>query len=560
MEVLTLMLHRRVRVSDSFTFHHKCSKLNIINLCFADDLFLFAHGDANSAQVIMDALDEFKLASGLTPSLPKSTAYFCNVLNHVKIAILQVLPFEEGVLPVKYLGVPLVTTRLIFRDCKELVERLANRIKDWRNKSLSFAGRLQLIQSVLSSMHIYWASVFILPSSIIQDLEQLMRGFLWSHDGSSRGRSKVAWDVVCLPKHEGGLGIRSLSSFNNALITSHIWSIVSGKDSLWVKWIHMYKLKERNFWDVPCRGNMTWSWRKILQLRPIVRRFIWYNLGNGSKVSAWFDSWCDLSPLSLIVSSRDIHRAGFFPDSKVSDIVRGNGWAWPNQWSVRYHSLNSIAVPHLLNHMDDRLVWRNSDGSFKHFSVSLAWECIRPRGSVVGWSHVVWFTHRIPRHAFHTWLVIKRRLTTQDKLTLVDDNCNLVNLLCPLCEMQPDSHEHLFFECSFSSQVWISLKVFADLGMLPLSLDAIISFLTVKARSRSARSVVSKLLFAATSYVIWQERNNRIFKQQKRTEAQVVDFIQATVRMKLLTCRFKRTANLSDLVRVWKLPPSLIHT
>ena len=156
----------------------------------------------------MEALDEFKLVSGLTPSLPKSTAYFCNVRNHVKIAILQVIPFVEGTLPVKYLGVPLVTTRLIFRDCKELVERLSNRINDWKNKSLSFAGRLQLIQSVLSSMHIYWASVFILPSRIIHDLEQLMRGFLWGKGEGQKAKSKVAWEVVCLPKQEGGLGIR----------------------------------------------------------------------------------------------------------------------------------------------------------------------------------------------------------------------------------------------------------------------------------------------------------------------------------------------------------------
>ncbi|GKF22173.1 putative reverse transcriptase domain, reverse transcriptase zinc-binding domain protein, partial [Tanacetum coccineum] len=114
MEVLTLMLQRRVRNSDLFTYHRYCSKMELINLCFADDLFLFAHGDVNSARVIMDMLDEFKLASGLTPSLPKSTDYFCNVLNHTKISILHVLPFEEGRLPVKYLGVPLVSSRLIF--------------------------------------------------------------------------------------------------------------------------------------------------------------------------------------------------------------------------------------------------------------------------------------------------------------------------------------------------------------------------------------------------------------------------------------------------------------
>ncbi|GKC07717.1 putative reverse transcriptase domain, reverse transcriptase zinc-binding domain protein [Tanacetum coccineum] len=76
MKVLTLMLHRRVRESNSFTYHHKCSDLNIINLCFVDDLFLFAHGDVHSATVIMEALDEFRQASGLVPSLPKSTAYF----------------------------------------------------------------------------------------------------------------------------------------------------------------------------------------------------------------------------------------------------------------------------------------------------------------------------------------------------------------------------------------------------------------------------------------------------------------------------------------------------
>ncbi|GJY03561.1 reverse transcriptase domain, reverse transcriptase zinc-binding domain protein [Tanacetum coccineum] len=78
MEILTLMLQR-------------------------DDLFLFANGDVDSVRVIKDALFEFKEASGLVPSLPKSTAYFCNVLNCTKSAILQILPFEEGRLPAKYL-------------------------------------------------------------------------------------------------------------------------------------------------------------------------------------------------------------------------------------------------------------------------------------------------------------------------------------------------------------------------------------------------------------------------------------------------------------------------
>ncbi|GJV78944.1 hypothetical protein Tco_1514814 [Tanacetum coccineum] len=170
MEVLTLMLQRRVNGSHLFTYHRYCDKLKLINLCFADDLFLFAHGDADSAQVIMACLDEFNEVSGLVPSLPKSTAYFCNVLNHTKLAILNILPFEEGRLPVKYLGVPLISSRLIYRDCKELIDKVRSHIQDWKNKSLSAAGRLQLLRSVIGSMHIYWAFVFILPSRILHDI------------------------------------------------------------------------------------------------------------------------------------------------------------------------------------------------------------------------------------------------------------------------------------------------------------------------------------------------------------------------------------------------------
>ncbi|PWA52250.1 reverse transcriptase domain, Reverse transcriptase zinc-binding domain protein [Artemisia annua] len=77
---------------------------------------------------------------------------------------------------------------------------------------------------------------------------------------------------------------------------------------------------------------MSWSWRKILQLRPLVRNFIWYKLGDGSKALAWFDSWCSLSPLANIVSSRDVHRAGLYPTKTVRDIITPNGWAWPSDW------------------------------------------------------------------------------------------------------------------------------------------------------------------------------------------------------------------------------------
>ncbi|GJY88850.1 RNA-directed DNA polymerase, eukaryota, reverse transcriptase zinc-binding domain protein [Tanacetum coccineum] len=112
---------------------------------------------------IMRALDEFCLAFELRPNMAKSTVFYGNVKDEVKRDIEIVMPFSEGILHVKYLGIPLDSSRIFKNDCKVLIENVKKRIDDWRNKYLSFAGRLQHIDSVLSSLNVFWASIFILP-------------------------------------------------------------------------------------------------------------------------------------------------------------------------------------------------------------------------------------------------------------------------------------------------------------------------------------------------------------------------------------------------------------
>ncbi|GKC84252.1 reverse transcriptase domain, reverse transcriptase zinc-binding domain protein, partial [Tanacetum coccineum] len=67
--------------------------------------------------------------------------FFCNVPNAIKAVILSSMPFAEGTLLVRYLGVPLISFRLLYHDCKVLVEKLEDIVNDWRNKFLSVAGR-----------------------------------------------------------------------------------------------------------------------------------------------------------------------------------------------------------------------------------------------------------------------------------------------------------------------------------------------------------------------------------------------------------------------------------
>ena len=78
-----------------------------------------------------------------------------------------------------------------------------------------------------------------------------------------------------------------MSSWNMACIIQNIWAIISKAWSIWISWINEYVLKGRSFWLIPAMQNRSWSWRKILQLRPLASGFI--ERRNG--VEVWKFPW-----------------------------------------------------------------------------------------------------------------------------------------------------------------------------------------------------------------------------------------------------------------------------
>ncbi|GJY65952.1 RNA-directed DNA polymerase, eukaryota, reverse transcriptase zinc-binding domain protein [Tanacetum coccineum] len=178
MEVLNLMVIRQVKAEKRFKYHWGCKELKITSLCFVNDLLMLCHGDPISASVLRRGLDEFCVSSGLRPSMSKNEAFFRNVSDKVIDDIKLVMPFKVGVLPIKYLGVPMMSKRL------------------------------QLISSVLSSMQVYWSSLFIFPIEIYNLINRLFKNFLWTRGESIREMVSVAWKEVCKPKSQGGLGLK----------------------------------------------------------------------------------------------------------------------------------------------------------------------------------------------------------------------------------------------------------------------------------------------------------------------------------------------------------------
>ena len=88
------------------------------------------------------------------------------------------------------------------------------RINSWTTKRLSYAGRAQLFKTVLFGVQAYWAQLFIIPAKIIKLIEGLCRSYLWSGVGYVTKKALIAWDKVCCPKYEGGLGLINMKIWN----------------------------------------------------------------------------------------------------------------------------------------------------------------------------------------------------------------------------------------------------------------------------------------------------------------------------------------------------------
>ncbi|GKE91019.1 RNA-directed DNA polymerase, eukaryota, reverse transcriptase zinc-binding domain protein [Tanacetum coccineum] len=144
MECFTLMMERNVKRNPKFQYHYGCKSMKITHVCFADDLFILCHGDAVSVKVVRDSINEFGDYSVLLPNFNKSTIFFGSVSGEVQEDIMKVMHFKKGKLPMKYLGVPLIAKRLGIMNCKCLVDKVRNRISNWKNKFI--ASILESIQ------------------------------------------------------------------------------------------------------------------------------------------------------------------------------------------------------------------------------------------------------------------------------------------------------------------------------------------------------------------------------------------------------------------------------
>lgn len=135
--------------------------------------------------------------------------------------------------------------------------------------------------------------------------------------------------------------------------------------------------------------------------------------------------------------------------AKVCDAVTEEGWSIRGHRSCRFHDLhNSImaAEPPKLEKGSDICLWKHGDDDYRStFSSTRTWDQLRVKRSKVEQSKVVWFVQGVPSYSFITWLAIRNRLSTGDRMR----QCGMLHG-CEVCTERDETRDHLFFACPYS--------------------------------------------------------------------------------------------------------------
>jgi hypothetical protein len=210
---------------------------------YADDTLLIMEACPLQLFTLKAILNTFADSTGLKVNYAKSSLYPINIfyerLNHLAATF----QCQAGSLPFTYLGLPLSMNKPTVQDCLPLVDRVEKRLFS-TSMLLTQAGKMQMVNSVLSSLTTFYLCSIKVPITILNQIDKYRRHCLWrGGDVNARKPPLAAWKMVTKPKSKGALGVINLRRQNEVLLLKHLHKFYNKDDLLWVNliWANYYR-------------------------------------------------------------------------------------------------------------------------------------------------------------------------------------------------------------------------------------------------------------------------------------------------------------------------------
>ncbi|MCH80733.1 LINE-1 reverse transcriptase like, partial [Trifolium medium] len=381
-----------------------------------------------------------------------------------------------GVVPFKYLGLPVGANPRRIATWEPLLEHIRRKLNSWGNKFISLGGRIVLLNSVLNSIPIFYMSFMKMPSQVWKKIISIQRDFLWGGVRGGRKISWVKWDVVCLKKCDGGLGVKDVRIMNLSLLAKWRWRILQNECSLWREVIaarygtHISFSADWSGYTFP--SNSSAWWKDLRDLEGAATSPNWISgamerrVGNGRTTTFWLQNWIGGSAL------RDkFPRLYSLSEQKqwhISEVLLNafdrSRMVWRRglfQWEEDLLGEMKVLMREVkLGTTEDQWFWNLEDDGI--FSVSSAYDCLaavllnfEPVSDLV--SSVfekIWLSPAPSKIIAFSWQVLHDRLPSKTNLYRRGVVHNSGNQDCVWCMVKPESGVHLLLHCDYAQFVW----------------------------------------------------------------------------------------------------------
>ncbi|KAL6570167.1 hypothetical protein OROMI_014681 [Orobanche minor] len=385
--------------------YYKIKKnVKITHLAYADDILIFVNASKRSLHIYNKCIHHYENVSGQKVNIHKSNFIMYKPTPQIVNWVQRILGYNKADLPINYLGIPLWKGFQNFDMYAGVISKIQNKILSWNHHMLSTGGRLELINLVLNSIAFYSLQVLKPPGNVITFLERFFNKFLWGSNDNKMKLHWAAWNRLCFPFEEGGIGCRDINDIIKAAEIK-LWWRFRTMDNIWSQLLNKKYCSRLHPMVIKCSPKSSHIWKNLCDIRFIANDKIFWNSNNGN-ISLWHDKWCELGPLSN------------FKQTKSKDSIN---CVWNNgEWDRRKidrllpYGLSDHICSYPTTPLANEPSWILSANG--NFSFKTAWDLIRKKKPVHNILRQCWNAFIKPTISLFMVRLVNKWIPTPDGL------------------------------------------------------------------------------------------------------------------------------------------------
>ena len=371
-------------------------------------------------------------------------------------------------------------------------------------------------------------SCFLLPQDIIKKMSSAIARFWWSSKKNNLGLHWIAWDKICIPKTEGGLGFRDLKSFNIALLAKQLWRLVQHPSSLLAKVLKGRCFRNSNPIDVEKPSNPSYVWRSLMAAKPLLKSGMWKSIGSGYNNRVWNEPWIPTTPPPPPYGIRPIQK----PNMLVFELIDRNSKSWNTDLLKTIFAPEDIPLITSLrisrSFRVDSFCWVHTKSGI--YSVKTGYDemcrlvneqarelCTEP--SISSLTQQVWKVKTVPKIRHFMWQSLSNCIPVCSRLA--DRHCHPVRT-CQRCGHDDETVNHLLFECPLATQTWTLAQLPFHPGEFQSSsiynnFDCLLNRVHKRNGSEDSIGRIPWVL-----WFLWKARNEKVFNDKEISPLEVM--------------------------------------